>query len=74
MTTDELLAYADRVVAESPMHGYGMYTVAMGAFDESTCGPAGSVWESDFCEGARDALQLLDEVEPVGRVGQSVGG
>jgi hypothetical protein len=56
MTRDDLMAYADRVTAESPAHGIGMHAV--------------------YCEGARDALQLLDESEPVGRIahGQSVGG
>jgi hypothetical protein len=76
MTRDELIAYADRVMAESPAHGIGMHAVLGGWFDEATCGPAGTIWETDVCEGGRDALALLDEGEPVGRVahGQSVGG
>jgi hypothetical protein len=76
MTRDDLMAYADRVMMESPAHGIGMHAVLAGAFDEALCGPRGSVWESSYCEGARDALDLLDEGEPVGRVahGQSVGG
>jgi hypothetical protein len=76
MTRDDLMAYADRVTAESPAHGIGMHAVLAGAFDESRCAPQGHVDESSYCEGARDALQLLDESEPVGRIahGQSVGG
>lgn len=42
---------------------YGATRGFFGLFDESVCAPAGRVDESDYCEGGREVLVRLRQVE-----------
>lgn len=56
--------------------GMAALAVLAGSFDEAACAPPGSADESDDCECAREAMQRMEQPEPVGRVahGTTVGG
>ena len=73
MTRDELKAWAMTHIKaktdEEAAFYVGVFHAGLGTFDESRCGEAGWIGESEYCAGGREGLLRLEQGEPAGRLG-----